>query len=354
VFRFSNNPAAIGVFDGIQDALTYLQTSWRKWLPVVGVIAAFSFVAYVLTGPLDPGVLYHTDVDTGRVVLNSDALSKLYGSIASGLSYLLLAAIGGWFFSATAIGGLRNRPLTFSRVIARGLVTVLSGIIVAAAAAILVTGLILVAVVAPPLRLTTIMLALGTTPVAIYLLVRLVFTGLAIFDGFGPIGGIQESWRLSQGSVSRIFGWGMLALLMNIAIGAIASIIVSPFSMTGIAPLAQAASAAIATTGSCLVVFMMAVLYESERACKDPTLYPYPAWLGYGSQPAGPYAPGPALAYPARPYAPGPYTAGPYAGGPDPASPASPAALDPAAGPDPAPLGNSAETDPTQQPPNAL
>ena len=163
MFRFSNNPAAIGVFDGIQDALTYLQTSWRKWLPVVGVIAAFSFVAYVLTGPFDPGVLYHTDVDTGRVVLNSDALSKLYGSIASGLSYLLLAAIGGWFFSATAIGGLRNRPLTFSRVIARGLVTVLSGIIVAAAAAILVTGLILVAVVAPPLRLMTTMLALGTT-----------------------------------------------------------------------------------------------------------------------------------------------------------------------------------------------
>ncbi len=350
MFRFSNNPAAISVSDGIQDALTYLQTSWRKWLPVVGVIAAFSFVAYALTGPLDPGVLYHTDVVTGRVVRNSDASSKLAGSIVYGLGYLLLAAIGGLVFYATAIGGLRNRPLTFSSVIVRGLVTVLSGIIVAAAAAILVTGLILVAAVAPPLRLMTLMLALGTTPVAFYLLVRLIFTGFAVFDGFGPVGGIQESWRLSQGSVSRIFGWGMLALLMNLAIGAIASVIVSPFSSTGIAPLAQAASAAIFTTGSCLVVFMMAALYESERASKDPTLYPYPAWLGYGSQPAGAYAPGPPPAYPARPYAPGPYTAGPNAGGPDRANPTSPAALDPAARddagrPNPAPMGNSGETD---------
>ena len=256
-------------------------------------------------------------------------------------------------------------------------------------------------------RLLIILLILAAIPGAIYLLIRLIFTSLAIFDGFGPIAGIRESWRLSQGSVSRMLGWGALAFLVTIGIGILAGVIAAGFDGSGLLAVAEAASAAVTLTGSCLIVFMMAVLYESERARKDPTLYPVPAWPGYGSYPAEPYVPGPAPAWPARPYAPGPYTAGPYAGGPAPAWPATPYApadptaipgwigpngpapawpaapyapgpypanpaamagpapawaanqaqpvtLDPAGpGPDPAPMGNSNETDPTQQPPNA-
>ncbi len=357
MFRFSNNPAAIGVLDGVQDALAYLQKSWGRWVPVVGVIAAFSLLTYGLVGSLDARTLYHIDAHTGLAVWNPDALSKLSPSIASGFASALVIAIGGWVFYATAIAGLRNRSLTFSGVVVRGLVTVLSGIIVAAAAIILVVGLILalvaVAAVAPPVaRLLVILLILAATPGVIYVLVRFVFTGLAIFDGFGPIEGIRESWRLSQGSVLRMFGWGVLALVMNLAISSVGSIVAALFSATGIAPLAQAASAALSATGSCLIVFMLAVLYESERARKDPTLYPYPAWPGSGSQPAEPYAPGPAQPWPARPYAPGPYTSGPYAGGPYPANPtAIPGWVAP--GPKPAPMGNSGEPDPTHQPPSA-
>jgi hypothetical protein len=326
VFTFSHHPTAIGVSDGIQDAFQYLQTSWRIWLPVVGVIAALALVTHTLVGSLDPTTLYHQDLTTGRVVWNPDALGKLTWAIVARLVDGLIAGIGGWFFYATAIAGLRNRPVTLAGVIGRGLTTVLSGLFVAAVAMVTLTGLLAVGlavtIVAPPAgRLLIIVMATAGIPAAIYVVVRLTFTGLAIFDGFGPIAGIQESWRVSQGSVLRLLGWGALAFLMTIGISILAGIVVTPFSGSGLSAVAEAAATAISVTGSALVVFMMAVLYESERARKDPTLYPVPAWPGYGSGPGMPYVQGP---YPARPYTPGPYTAGPYAGGPYPTAPYGP------------------------------
>jgi hypothetical protein len=406
VFTFSHHPTAISVSDGIRDAFGYLKGSWRTWLPVVAVIAACALVTHALVRSLDTRTLVHTDVATGLVVWNADAWSKLFGAFPARFLDWLLSGIGGWVFYATAIAGLRNRSITLSGVVVRGLVSWLSGLVFVVVAFFVLTSLLTVAVafavVMPPVgRLLIILLVVAAIPAAIYLLVRLVFTAWAIFDGFGLIAGIRESWRISQGSVSRIFGWALLALLMTIGFGIVAGQVVAPFSESGLAPVAEGASTAVTMTGSGLIVFMMAVLYESERARKDPMLYPVPAWPGYGSYPAEPYVPGP---YPARPYAPGPYTAGPYAGGPYPtdptaipgwidpngpapawpaapyaapgpyppnlgampgwvapgpapawaANPAQPAALDPAGpGPDPAPMGNSNETDPTQQPPNA-
>ena len=65
---------------------------------------------------------------------------------------------------------------------------------------------------------------------------------------------------------------------------------------------------------SCFIVFMMAALYESERARKDPSLYPIQPMPGYPAPyPTGPYGQQP---YPTAPYGPGQYPAGPYAPGP--------------------------------------
>ncbi|HEX7613420.1 MAG TPA: hypothetical protein VF371_11665 [Candidatus Limnocylindrales bacterium] len=332
MFTFSHHPTAITVSDGIQDAFLYLQKSWRTWLPVVVVIAACAVVTHALIGSLDISTLYHQDVYTGQVVWLPDAPNKLYGAFAARVVDGLLSMIGGWVFYATAIAGLRNRTVTLSDVIIRGLVSLLSGLVVAVVAIFVVTSLLMlgiaIAIVVPPVGgLLIILLMLAAIPSAIYLLIRLIFISLAIFDGFGPIAGIRESLRLSQGSVSRMLGWGALAFLVTIGISILASVVVAPFSGSGPAAVAEGASTAITMTGSGLIVFMLAVLYESERARKDPMLYPVPAWPGYGSYPAEPYVPGP---YPARPYAPGPYTAGPYAGGPYPTDPtAIPGWIDP-------------------------
>lgn len=332
MFTFSHHPTAIGVSDGIQDAFGYLQKSWRTWLPVVGVIAACALVTHALVGSLDTTTLYHQDSVTGRLIWNGDAWSRLTSAIGARLVDAILSVIGSWVFYATAIAGLRNRPVTVTGVIAGGLVTVLSGFVIAAVVILAFAGLAAVAITAVVAArgvgvLVIVLMGFAAIPAAIYFAVRLVFTSVAIFDGFGPIGGIRESWRLSQGSVQRLLGWGALALLMTLGIGIMASVIAAPFLGSRIAAIAEAVSAGITLTGSGLVVFMMAVLYESERARKDPTLYPVPAWPGYGPNPYEPYGPGP---YPARPYAPGPYTAGPYAGGPyqpGPYAPADPTAI---------------------------
>jgi hypothetical protein len=139
---------------------------------------------------------------------------------------------------------------------------------------------------------------LAFVPVAWYIAIRLVFVNLAVFDGFGPIEAIRESWRISQRSVLRLLGWGLMAFLLGLGFVIVGGLASSPFSATGLAAVGQAASAAVTTTGSCLVVFLMAVLYESQRARSDPTLYgppPVPApvwgnqWPGYPN--AGQWAP---------------------------------------------------------------
>ena len=70
MFQFSTHPGAITVSDGIQTAFAYLQVSWRRWLPVVGVIAVCSFVMYAIIGTVDTRNLTTVDNYTGAVVLN--------------------------------------------------------------------------------------------------------------------------------------------------------------------------------------------------------------------------------------------------------------------------------------------
>jgi hypothetical protein len=341
VFRFSMNPAYIGITDGIQDAFSYLQVSWKRWLPAVALIAAGTFIIYLILGTVDTRNLYYVDRYTDKLVFYPGAADKLRGYAATLFGVSILGWLGSCVFAATAIAGLRNRPLTLSYLIGRGLLTVAAALLVGVAAVVAIVLVVMVAVVAPG---AAVLMVLAAIPFAIYVGIRLTFMSLAIFDGFGPIAGIEESWRLSARSVMRMFGWGLMAGLIGIGISLLASLVSAPFGTTGLAPLAQALAAAITTTGSCLTVFMMAVLYESERARKDPNLYPIAAapagpWGGTAGPwggPVGPYpyAPGPYPgpygpgAYPAGPYpyAPAPYPTGPapYPAGPYPAGPAWP------------------------------
>ena len=315
MFQFTAHPATIGVTDGVQVAFAYLQTSWRRWLPAVVVVALCALVAYaLLLGSIDSFDIrsfYYVDPNTNRIVWYSDGQTRLWSLIlpfaAVGLITAVLGLIASWVFSATAISGLRNQPLTMSRVISRGLLTLVAGLVIAAAfigaAIVWLVGTVL----APPVGILALLVAI---PGAIYVEIRLNFLSLAIFDGFGPIEAIRESWRISQRSVLRLFGWGLMASLLILGFAIVGGIAASVFTATGLAAVGQAASTAVSTTGSCLVVFLMAVLYESQRARHDPTLYgpppiPVPAygyqWPGYTytgypgpeTPPAGPYPPAP-------------------------------------------------------------
>jgi hypothetical protein len=337
VFKFTAHPATIGVTDGIQVAFAYLQTSWRRWLPAVAVMAACALVAWaaIMTsiGSVDFSSFYYTDPSTNRLIWYTGGQERLWSLVSQYLAIELVTAvlgtIAGWVFSATAICGLRNQPLTVPGVVGRGLLSVVAGIAIAVVSAIAVIGVVvatvIVAMIAPPLgAILLIVELLALIPVALYIAIRLVFVNLAVFDGFGPIEAIRESWRISQRSVLRLLGWGLMGLLLSLGFGIVGSFASAPFSAAGLAAVGQGASTAVTTTGSCLTVFLMAVLYESQRARVDPTLYgppPIPApgwgnqWPGYPNAGyPGPYVegPGPGTGWSAPPTALGAPPAGTY------------------------------------------
>lgn len=337
MYKFRAHPATISVGDGIQDAFGYLQASWRTWLPVVAVVGAATFVLYSSISTTVTRDLYYIDPYTNQVVLNQDAFSRLLGGVllVGGL-VSLLTLVGTWVFTAIAIAGLRNRPLTLSWVVMRGLVTVVSGLVIAFGFVFAVLGLVVAIAIATSVSrslggLLAIVVLLCAIPLGIYVGVRLALTSLAIFDGFGPIAAIQESWRLSQRSVLRLVGWGLMAGVIAIGFAIVATVAIIPLNTSRAEPLAQAISTGISTTGSCLIIFMMAALYESQRCRSDPRLFPYapgPTYPGQGPAWPYPYGPGPAYPgqypagpYPASPVCPGQGPAGPYPYGPGPAYP---------------------------------
>jgi hypothetical protein len=330
VFRLSTHPAFITVTQGIQDAFHYLGATWQKWVPVVAVIAVCNLVLYAFVGSTGTGQILYTNPYTNHVTWQPDASSHIAGLVATALLTVLVTIIGSWVYSATAISGLRNRPLTIAGVLERGILTVVAGILIGLAIAGVSIVWILVTVLVPPVG---ILLLLAAIPVGIYLEIRLIFLSLAIFDGFGPIDGMHESWRLSNGSVMRLIGWGLMAVLLALVFSIAGGLVAAPFTLAKAAPIAQALSSAVTTIGSCFTVFMMAVLYESERARKNPAAYgltqapnpygPSPYAPNPYAQAPNPYSPSPYSQWP-DPYAqaPNPYAAGPYAQAPNPYDPA--------------------------------
>ncbi len=187
----------------------------------------------------------------------------------------------------------------------------------------------IVTVLIPPLGILLILiLVFAAIPVTLYLEARLILTGMAIFDGFGPIEGIKESWRLSNGAVMRLLGWGVMAWLISLAFGLLALTVSTPLEYSALAPVGQGVSAGITAVASCFTIYLMAVIYESQRARLDPSLYgppPAPAYVGWGYSGPGPAWPGAPGTPPAWPGAPGTPPAWPGAPGTPPAWPGAPA-----------------------------
>ena len=322
VFRFSVHPAYVTVTDGVGDAWKFMCASWRKWLPAVVVLAALEFAMYLVYVP-EYSTLYHQDPVTGMTVLNADAADEAVPIVLGTLLTGVLSMVAGWIFTATAISGLRNRPMGARQIVARGLLALWATILLGFAIALAMLLVLLVAVTAPALA---ILLFLAVVVLAMYVYVRLVFFSLAIFDGFGPLQGLDESWRLSRGSVMRLVGWGLMAVMLSLGLGIVTGIVGAFLDSGGAQPLAQGISTTLTTALSCFTVFFMAVLYESQRARLDFSLYPlqpmppYPGPYAFGPYPAGPYPPGP---YPPGPYPPYPYPPGPYPPGAYPPAPYS-------------------------------
>jgi len=287
VFEFRVHPAGISVTDGVQHAWEYLTRSWRLWGWVVLALAIANALFMLLVADVMREGLTYIDERTNQIALVADAGPKLAQMLLVSLALAAVSAVAGWAFTGIAIAGLRGWKLTPGVVLGRGVLVFVSQLIVGFVAFVALMVLAVFIVVVPPLGILAILPAIV---LGIYALVRVAFAALAIFDGFGPIAGLQESWRLSEGAVWRMIGWALMAMLISMAFGLVAGIATGPLMSSDdiTMMLSSGFSAGVSGVSQAFGVFMLAALYESQRARHDPGLFPSPpypppparAWLG--------------------------------------------------------------------------
>jgi hypothetical protein len=311
MLSFRTHPAAITIGSGFEAAFDYFQRTWQKWLPVVGVAALIAFVLYLMAGAVpEPGSWTTRDI-YGHAHIDGGAMARYY---LVSVSSSIVTLVAGCVFYATAICGLRNRPLETGWLLFRGLLAFLTSLLIGTVTVVVVIVVAIVAIVlsivlGPIGTLLAVGLITAAIVGAVYVGIRIVFAPVAVFDGFNPIEAIQESWRLSKGSVLRMLGWGFVAGLIGVGFWLLAAMASLPFTIAGLAPLSKAISTLIALVGTCFVAYLLSVLYESERAIKYPNIYGYAPVFGYPPYAGTDQYPGAPAGYPS-PY-PG---AGPYPG----------------------------------------
>ena len=331
--RFDRHPATVGVGDGLGMAWRYLLATWELWAAPVVAIA-------IVSGLLNS---YATSTATNLAVTptsSAQALEQVRSMIVPffGVTMLLTIAsvVVGWFYAAIAIHGLRGRPITGDWVLGAGLRSFAGSILMAVAwigawivfalLAVITQGILLIALI-------------GLIPAAIYVMIRLFFWTLAIFDGAGITESFRVSWDLSQGAVLRMLGWGITFVVISILVSIGVRIVTFPLG--GVPAIAAFVSQIFTGTIGVFTLFGTAILYESQRWAKMPPAYgqpvapaPTPPWATPGAPTQGGYPPS---AYPPSPYPPAssypPAPADPYAPPPAPGGYGQPGV----SGPPPAP-----------------
>jgi hypothetical protein len=318
MIQFSNHPAAISVSEGARDAWNETTRTWRFWLPVVLVAGTVVGLASAYATSATQNVVRY-NAYTNEVIWGPDLSTTIWTFLAAELVAMAAAYVASCFFFGLAVSRLRGWPLTGHWIVRRGLLALWSGLIVFLGVVAVLILLLVIFVVSIGLGFLALLAAIVP---GVYVAIRLSLSGVAIFDGAGPVEGLTRSWDLSRGSVLRIFGWGLVAGLLSLAFSIAGSVCALPFSLAGVQVGAQLISSLLTLPATVLATFMIAILYESQRARRDPSLYPPdPRWFapppGWWAPPGwtpsglGP-PPGWTPSYPPAPYPPGAYPPGAY------------------------------------------
>jgi hypothetical protein len=276
---FDRSPAQVTIGEGLRLAGRYWRASVAHWILPVAAVALVNLLAALLLG----GTRIAT-ADLQALVVTGPAGPALDGTrlprlLGGPTAVALVSLVARWFLVANAIAGLRGTEITLSWVLRAGLRAFCADLLMAAVAAMLVTAAAMLGVVVGAIGLILL------SPLLVYVLLRLEFWMLAIFDGEGIAGGFDRSWRLTRGAVLRVFGWALVVGLIGPALSA------GLFALELVLARAPAVLAMIsATLETMLLAFttvVTAVLYESQRVrtLPPPVLPPV--------APASPFAPPP-------------------------------------------------------------
>jgi hypothetical protein len=254
---FPRPPAQVTIGEGLTLAARYWAASIERWvLPVAAVALASGLVTWLFPASLADRATLERLM---RMSIDGTPLdpSEVPRLVAGPLAVAIISLVAGWFLTANAIVGLRNRDVTLPWVLTGGLRSFVANLMIALA---------VLSVLLPLLSLGAIglLLAMAAIPVALYLSFRVSFWTLAVFDGERISSGFGVTWRITRGAVLRLLGWSLALLPLGIA-AAIAQVIVDVVVGPASRPLADAFSAGLDTTVTSYSILVLAILYESQR-----------------------------------------------------------------------------------------
>jgi hypothetical protein len=266
---FQRAPADVTLGEAMTIAGQYWRATIERWLlAAIAVALVEGLVSWLFFDSLlDGNVLNDLTAKAARgEALDPSVLPSL---VAGPIAVAAVTLVAGWFLTANAVAGLRGTEVTLGWVVPAGLRSLLASLIVALAAALTLTTSLLLG----PLGILAI---LALMPVAIYLLIRIGFWELSIFDGATVPAGLDRTWRLTRGAVLRYVGWSLALLAIGVGLFLVSLVVtatVGPFSR----PVASAINGGLNLALSAYSTIVLAVLYESQRARRLPVPRPEPA-----------------------------------------------------------------------------
>lgn len=265
--RFDRHPAWVTIGDGLSIAFGYWRASWQLWiLPVAAMVLVNVLVAVVFgRTALDAQLFY--PAGPSRSFVMPDLPPSL---VAGPLAVALVSLVVDWFLTVIAVAGLRGRPITTAWVIGAGLRTFAASLLTGFVGLAVSLVVVIVAVAVPVALLGLVVLV----PVAVYLLVRIAFWNVAIFDGAGVLQGLDVTWRISRGSVLRMFGWGLVAVVLGLVVSIGAAPITIMLAIVGVPSVGGAITAGLGAAFRAFSMILLAVLYESQRWRLAPPVMP--------------------------------------------------------------------------------
>jgi hypothetical protein len=256
--HFTKHPAYVTVIDGISMAATYWRASWALWILPVAAIVLVNGLAEIVFGNAKLDSTTITGGGFGRPL----TFPKLTpAQIAGPLATSLVGLVANWFITAIAVAGLRNRPVTAGWVVVGGLRSIGAALLIGMALT-LGFGLLIGAAAISPILLLALFVVV---PAAVYVSSRLWFWTLAVFDEMGVMDAARFSWHISQASVLRILGWGIVGALIVMAVMVLTLIPTFLLTFTGVSAIGMMVATGLTETCSVFSLMMMAVLYESQR-----------------------------------------------------------------------------------------
>lgn len=232
------------------------------------------------SGDLAPAVIW--------TAFTSGAFFRLAGAL--GLAVVVGVVAQAWLLGG-ANAALRGRPAPWARrLVPFVLLGLASGALLFAVLALLVGLVVALAVglvggLEPPRLVAAVLLALAAIPSVILIILALLWTEArlalapyALFDGAGVIASLRAAITLSRRAAARIIGWTLLVSLLGGFAGQAASVVTSPLGGFFLDPLAGVpavlltglASGLVAGVAEAYRVFLLAILYESQRALAVP------------------------------------------------------------------------------------